>query len=69
MSHVTPEEAVQIGIDIKSINILGGHWGTIELSDEDHWEPPKRFMSSGIKAGFDANNIWIMKIGEVKKLP
>ena len=69
MSHVTPEEAVEIGIDIKSINILGGHWGTIELSDEDHWEPPVRFMSSGIKAGFDLNNIWIMKIGEVKKLP
>jgi len=69
MSHVTPEEAVEIGIDINAINMVGGHWGTIELSDENHWEPPIRFVSAGVQAGFNSNNIWVMKIGEVKKLP
>ena len=69
MSHVTPEEAVQIGIDINAKTLVGGHWGTIELSDEDHWEPPTRFESAGKSAGMDANSIWVMKVGETKILP
>ncbi len=69
MSHVTPEEAVQIGMDIKAKTLVGGHWGTIELSDEDHWEPPVRFKSAGKHAGMNTNNIWVMKIGETKILP
>jgi hypothetical protein len=40
------------------------HWGTINLSDEPPWEPPKRFVSAGLKAGFDQKNLWVMKIGE-----
>jgi len=69
MSHVTPEEAVEIGMDINAVNLVGGHWGTIELSDEDHWEPPTRFISAGVRAGLSSNNIWVMKIGEVQNLP
>lgn len=69
MSHVTPEEAIQIGRDIDAKTLLGGHWGTIELSDEDPWEPPIRFKAAGKSAGMDPNSIWIMKIGETKILP
>lgn len=69
MSHVTPEEAVNIGLDINAQNIVGCHWGTIELSDEDHWEPPLRFLAASDKAGFRKEQAWIMKIGEVKLLP
>ncbi len=69
MSHVTPEEAIQIGVDINAKTLVGGHWGTIELSDEDHWEPPARFRSAGESAGMNTNNIWLMKIGETKILP
>ncbi len=69
MSHVTPEEAVKVALDINAVNIVGGHWGTIELSDEDHWEPPKRFLSAAEIAGFEFEKIWIMKIGEVRHLP
>ena len=69
MSHVTPEEAVQAGVDLGAKTLVGGHWGTIELSDEDHWEPPERFESAGKDAGMEENAIWIMKIGETRILP
>ena len=67
-SHVTPEEAVQVTKDIKSNNILGMHWGTIRLSAEDLWEPPKRFYAAAIKSGYNENQIWKMSIGETRKI-
>jgi len=69
MSHVTPEEAVDVGKDINAKTIVGGHWGTIELSDEDHWEPPTRFISAGKNKGMSEDSIWVMKIGETRILP
>jgi len=68
-NHTTPEEAINIGKAIKAKTLLGMHWGTIELSDESPWEPPKRFKESAQKAGFLSENIWLMKIGETRLLP
>ena len=68
-NHTTPEEAVNIGKEIKTKNLLGIHWGTIDLSDENPWEPPKRFKKSAKKAGFLSENVWLMKIGETRTLP
>ena len=34
-SHCSPEEAVQIGLDLKAKNLLSMHWGAIRLSTED----------------------------------
>ena len=69
MSHVTPEEAVELGKDINSKILVGGHWGTIELSDEDHWEPPTRFRAAGKKSGMSEDRVWVMKVGETRVLP
>ena len=68
-NHTTPEEAVMIGKEIKAKVLLGIHWGTIDLSDEDSWEPPKRFKVSAEKSGFLPEEAWIMKIGETRRLP
>jgi len=68
-NHTTPEEAVEIGKEIKTKALLGIHCGTIELSDESPWEPPKRFKKSAQKAGFLPEKVWIMKIGETRILP
>ena len=65
-SHVTPEEAAQVTKDVKSKKILGMHWGTIRLSAEDLWEPPKRFNNAPINLGYNENQIWKMKIGETR---
>jgi N-acyl-phosphatidylethanolamine-hydrolysing phospholipase D len=69
MSHVNPEEAIQIGMDINANVLVAGHWGTIEMSDEPHWEPPKRFSKAAESVGIDKDRIWIMKIGESRILP
>lgn len=68
-NHTTPEEAVLIGQELNASTLLGIHWGTIDLSDEDPWEPPKRFQSAAEKAGYSPEATWIMKIGETRRLP
>ena len=69
MSHVTPEEAVKIGLDTGSRALVASHWGTVSsLSDEPVWEPPKRFKKAGLKENFSKENIWIMKVGETRSI-
>ncbi len=65
MSHVTPEEAVLIGLDVRSEILVASHWGTVSsLSDEPPFEPPVRFREAGIKKGFSDKQLWILKVGE-----
>ncbi len=68
-NHTNPEEAVTIGKEINAKALLGIHWGTIDLSDEDPWEPPKRFEEAAKESGYSLEDIWIFKIGETRKLP
>ena len=67
-SHCTPEEAVLITKMLKSKNILGMHWGTIRLSAEDPWDPPRKFINAAKQKGYHDNNIWKMAIGETRSL-
>ncbi|MCK4716948.1 MAG: MBL fold metallo-hydrolase [Candidatus Marinimicrobia bacterium] len=67
--HTTPEEAIRIGQDIRAKVMVASHWGTIELSDEPHWEPPRRFKKHAAKVGIPQEQIWVMKIGETRILP
>jgi len=67
--HTTPEEALQAGIDLRSRAIVPCHWGTIELSDEPHFEPPVRFLEAAKKQGLIEENAWVMKIGETRPIP
>jgi len=67
-NHTTPEEAVAIGRELRAKALLGIHWGTIELSDENPWEPPERFKKSAEKKGFSSEDVWVMKIGETRIL-
>lgn len=66
--HVTPEEAVAIGRDMKIQTLVGMHWGTIKLTDEPLTEPPSRFLAAGRAAGYADDNLWVMKIGETRAL-
>ncbi len=69
MSHITPEEAVSIGSDIRAKTLIASHWGTVSsLSDEPPWEPPKRFKKAGLDNGFAEKNLWVMKVGETRPL-
>ena len=68
-NHTTPEEAVMIGREINAKALMGIHWGTIDLSDEDPWEPPKRFLNSATESGYSSESVWLLKIGETRRLP
>jgi len=66
--HETPEEALNIGKDLKSKKVLGMHWGTVVLSLEDPFEPPTRFKNATNMYGYHKDDAIIFKIGEVQKL-
>ena len=66
--HANPEEALNIGQDLKSKKVLGMHWGTAILSLEDPFEPPVRFKNAANRYGYHKDDAIIFKIGEVKKL-
>ena len=66
--HATPEEALNIGQDLKSKKVIGMHWGTVVLSLEPIMEPPARFKNAASQYGYSKEDAIIFKIGEVKKL-
>ena len=69
MSHITPEEAVSIGIDVRAKTLIASHWGTISsLSDEPMFEPPIRFKKVGRDSGFSDKDLWTMIVGETRIL-
>lgn len=69
MSHVTPEEAVSIGVDVRAKILISSHWGTISsLSDEPMFEPPIRFKKAGHDRGFSDEDLWVMKIGGTRPI-
>ncbi|MBF0119651.1 MAG: MBL fold metallo-hydrolase [Desulfobacterales bacterium] len=66
--HCTPEDCVQIGIDIKAKNFLPVHWGTVILGSENLFEPGHLFREEALKKSISDNKIWLMKIGETRQL-
>ena len=66
--HTNPEEALNIGKDLKSRKVLGMHWGTVLLSLEPILDPPKRFKDGAEKFGYAKKDVLIFKIGQVDKL-
>ena len=66
--HTNPEEALQIGKDLKSKKVLGMHWGTVILSLEPIFDPPKRFKANSSQYGYVPDDAIIMKIGQVEDL-
>ena len=66
--HTNPEEALQIGRDLRSKKMLGMHWGTVVLSLEPILEPAKRFKGSAHQFGYDSKDAIIFKIGQVEPL-
>jgi N-acyl-phosphatidylethanolamine-hydrolysing phospholipase D len=67
--HASPEEAVEMGLALKARQILGMHWGTIELSEEEAFEPARRFVRAARDAGYHDDAIWLPSVGETRPLP
>jgi N-acyl-phosphatidylethanolamine-hydrolysing phospholipase D len=66
--HTNPEQGVQIALDVNAKNIVGMHWGTLNLSNEPVDEPIKRFEQAAQMHEFKSNAVWLMKLGETRPL-
>ncbi len=66
--HTNPEEALNIGKDLKSKKVLGMHWGTVVLSLEPIMEPGVRFKNSSSQYGYHPDEAITFKIGQLETL-
>lgn len=66
--HLDPEEAVAAALALRARRMLGIHFGTFDLSDEPPDEPPRRFLSAASDAGAEPEDVWILEIGETRRL-
>jgi len=64
-AHMSPQEAVQIFIDLKAEKAIGMHWGTFILTDEEMDEPPLRLAEALKDKGIEASNFSVMGHGEI----
>jgi len=67
-SHIDPEEAVQVHLDLESSYSVGMHWGTFPLTDEPMDEPPKKLAVALKAAGVKAEQFTVMAHGETRWL-
>lgn len=67
MTHVTPEEALQLFTDVQGRNFLAMHWGTFDLTDEPIEEPPQRLRAEADRLKFDPSAVWVLKHGETRR--
>ena len=63
---MTPEEALGIGLDVRSRRIVGVQFGTFDLADERIDEPPRRFLTEADQLGLGADRAWILNVGETR---
>lgn len=63
-SHVNPEEAVQILIDLGAPKAVPIHWGTFKLTLEPMDEPPQRLRDAIKTANLKGQGFAILKHGE-----
>ena len=67
-SHVNPEEAVQIALDLQTPHSFGMHWGTFTLTDEPVLEPPARLKKALKKQNLESDFFISPKPGEILQL-
>jgi N-acyl-phosphatidylethanolamine-hydrolysing phospholipase D len=63
-SHMDPEEAVQVHLDVASRKSVGIHWGTFILTDEPLDEPPVRLRKALMDRGVSSSEFLVLKHGE-----
>jgi N-acyl-phosphatidylethanolamine-hydrolysing phospholipase D len=64
--HISPEEAVQAGLDLRAAHLLGVHWGTFALAREPYDEPPRRLAAEVERRHLDPASTWVLEPGETR---
>lgn len=66
--HLSPEEAVQVHLDLQSKQSLAIHFGTFQLADEKVADPVDQLKNALKKHHLPANTFWILKPGESREV-
>lgn len=64
--HMSPEEAGEAFLEVDAKYFCPMHWGTFELTDEDHDEPPKRLLAWWKEQELDPKRLWMFAVGETR---
>lgn len=62
--HITPEEAVRIGHDVRAKYLFPIHWGTFHLTAEPMEEPKIRYVAAANATWQDPDRAFLPPIGE-----
>ena len=62
--HISPEEALQVHLDVQSRLTVGIHWGTFILTDEPLNEPPARLKRERRDKGISEEAFAVLAHGE-----
>lgn len=62
--HMSPEEAVDVHLDVRSRKSVAIHWGTFMLTDEPLEEPPKRLKIALERSDRSYEEFVVLKHGE-----
>ena len=66
--HMGPEDAVEAARLLAAKHLVAMHWGTFRLTDEPTAEPPIRARARWLEQGRDENLLWILDVGETRRL-
>lgn len=62
--HVSPAEAIQAYADLQATKMLGIHWGTYDLADEDLDEPKNEALAAAAARGIGSDRLFVTDIGD-----
>jgi L-ascorbate metabolism protein UlaG (beta-lactamase superfamily) len=66
--HMGPEEAGRAWELLGARVLLAMHWGTFKLTDEPVGEPPERMRAWFRGKGHESQRLWVMDVGETRRL-
>jgi len=61
--HVSPAEAIRAFQDLKAKKMLGIHWGTYDLADEDLDQPKTEALAAAAAQGIGRDRLFVTDIG------
>jgi L-ascorbate metabolism protein UlaG (beta-lactamase superfamily) len=64
--HVSPDEAVQVMLDVRAAKAVAIHWGTFALSDEPPEEPPRALARALAARGLPQERFVVLRHGETR---
>jgi L-ascorbate metabolism protein UlaG (beta-lactamase superfamily) len=68
-AHMTPHQSIKAHKDLKAKLSLGIHFGTFQLSDESHDDPPQELARMAKKNGLTAHEFRVLNVGQSLTIP